>query len=945
VKAAAYVGRVGRLAVALGIGAAVITGYGCGPAWAQESQTAEPSNRSQTAGPSNRTPTAEPSNRTPTAEPSNRAPTDGVPSGTSEPSGAAPDGTGEADTPAPDGLDDLDEARANLDLDLDDLDLDLDDLDDVEDLEVVAEDETRSEYVLPEAQKEPGEFSGPTRSVPERSGRRGDHVPSPATGPDDQAGRRLPDPAGRAAEAFRSGAPHEPQPERAAVRAVTLRSGRVFSGPVFSGPVFSGQAVTAAAAVTPPKVPALRPWPTAFDPATAINYVVGLAADFVNMLLSPFAAGLPAPPSGPPTVWTLLAWVRREFFNSSPTIAYDPAANSQTVDDNGDPVIIGNIGASDADGDPLTYTLIGRPRYGGVVEIAADGTFVYRPTNAMAAVGGYDEFIVVVDDEAAGFHLNGPLGLLQFVPVIGNLLMPGGGHRVARVIRVEVAPVDGVDLSFPDDFHWGVAHSGFQAEGGPGVPVDPNADWYRWVHDAFNQLLGLTNGVPEHGPGAYLNYDEDAALASDELRMNTFRIGVEWSRIFPNSTASVNIRDEGGAITLADLEALDALADQEAVQHYRDVLAALRAHGLEPMVTVTHFTLPVWIHDPGARLLIQLGLPVSAAGWLSPDTATEFEKYAAYLAWKFGDQVDNWATLNEPVPPILTQYFAIPGLVPSWPPGVIRPDLASTFLVNQARGHVAAYNAIHAWDTVSATDGQPAAFVGFTNNMLPTRPADPANPLDVAAADAWNRLFNEWFLNAVIDGWVDANLDGIRTPDEIHPEFVGKTDFVGVQYYGSDRMVGFGFAPIPGFPFFRGIPLRCDASSPTCSDFNQPIDPGGLREVLEIAASYGKPLWITENGIADANDTKRPGYLATHLAVVQDLVAHGVDIRGYTYWSFVDNLEWSEGYHLQFGLYGSDPTTPELERIPKPASIGVISAIAGSNGLPPWLLEQYVRNL
>src|SRR5690606_38133237 len=122
---------------------------------------------------------------------------------------------------------------------------------------------------------------------------------------------------------------------------------------------------------------------------------------------------------------------------------------------------------------------------------------------------------------------------------------------------------------------------------------------------------------------------------------------------------------------------------------------------------------------------------VSAAGRLSPGTATEFEKYAAYLAWKFGDQVDNWATLNEPVPPVLTQYFAIPGLVPSWPPGVIRPDLASTFLVNQAKAHVAAYDAIHAWDTVSATDGQPAAFVGFTNNMLPNRPTNPINPLDV----------------------------------------------------------------------------------------------------------------------------------------------------------------------------------------------------------------------
>ncbi len=93
--------------------------------------------------------------------------------------------------------------------------------------------------------------------------------------------------------------------------------------------------------------------------------------------------------------------------------------------------------------------------------------------------------------------------------------------------------------------------------------------------------------------------------------------------------------------------------------------------------------------------------------------------------------------------------------------------------------------------------------------------------------------------------------------------------------------------------------------------------------MLELAASYGKPLWVTENGIADAGDSKRPPYIVNHIAVVQDMVAHDTPpILGYTYWSFVDNLEWAEGYDLQFGLYGSDPSTPpELERTPKPASI------------------------
>ncbi len=700
-------------------------------------------------------------------------------------------------------------------------------------------------------------------------------------------------------------------------------------------------------AVTAPAVPSLRPWPTAYDPATVVTYVGGLVSSLVKAVLDPFAAGVPSTPAEPPTVWTLLAWVRREFFNGSPSI--HPVINPQTTTG----LITGNLGATDPDNDPLTYTVVGTPHNGGTLEVDQAGNFTYRPMNAMAAVGGTDQFTVVVSDESAGLHVHGPLGLLKFVPILGNFLNPGGGDAVAQTITVHVDPVSGVDLSFPANFHWGVATAGFQAEGGPGSPVDPNSDWYKWVHDPINQLLGLTHGVPENGPGTYTQYDSDAALARNDLGMNTFRMSIEWSRIFPNSTASVNISDEGGGVSQADLEALDKLANQDEVEHYREVFASLRAHNLEPLITVNHFTLPSWVHDPTTtRVLAQLGLPAQDAGWLSPDTPAEFQKYAAYVAWKYGDQVDNWTVLNEPVPPVLTEFLSIPTVVPNWPPGLIRPDLASTFLVNEAKGYVAAYDEMHKWDTTVATPGQPAAFVGFANNMIPARPANPVNPNDMLAAQSWNDFYNRWFPNAVINGWVDANLDGIQTPDEVHPEMANKVDFMGVQYYGSQPMQGFGLAPIPGFPWLKGLPVRCSASSPTCSDFNQPTDPGGLREVLDIAASYKLangdqvPIWITENGIADKNDSKRPSYIVNHIAVVQDEIAHGMDIRGYTYWSFVDNLEWANGYDLEFGLYGSDPKTPELERTPRPASIAAISAITKdvNHSLPLSVLAMYIPN-
>src|SRR6185312_13768306 len=107
---------------------------------------------------------------------------------------------------------------------------------------------------------------------------------------------------------------------------------------------------------------------------------------------------------------------RREFLNESPTLTYNPLQNTQSLDDGGDVVVNGRVDVSDPDQEPHTYTVVGRPHDGGTVEIDEDGNFTYRPMNAMAAVGGTDQFTVVVSDEAAGLHVHGPLGLLKFVP-------------------------------------------------------------------------------------------------------------------------------------------------------------------------------------------------------------------------------------------------------------------------------------------------------------------------------------------------------------------------------------------------------------------------------------------------------------------------------------------------------------------------------------------------
>ncbi|MGB2920008.1 MAG: Ig-like domain-containing protein [Mycobacterium sp.] len=218
--------------------------------------------------------------------------------------------------------------------------------------------------------------------------------------------------------------------------------------------------------VAPPEVPSWRPWPTAYDLRTAVTYVVDLASSFVKALLQPFVSK-PAAPSADPAEWALVAWIRREFFNQRPTPVENPLPYTQSLTLEGDVVVTGAVGFEDRDGDPLSYTVIGRPHNGGTVHVDQNGDFIYRPMNAMAAVGGTDSFTVVVSDERAGLQIGGLLGLLKFVPILGPLLYPSGGHRVAHTITVTVDPVAGVDLPMPDGFRWGVAHSGFQARRRP----------------------------------------------------------------------------------------------------------------------------------------------------------------------------------------------------------------------------------------------------------------------------------------------------------------------------------------------------------------------------------------------------------------------------------------------------------------------------------------------
>ena len=662
---------------------------------------------------------------------------------------------------------------------------------------------------------------------------------------------------------------------------------------------------------------------------------------------APASRPTPSAPVGASAALDLLAAAGRElertFRNQYPTT--DPTIATSTAGG----VVTGNLGAADPEGDRLVYTVVGTPSLGRVTIDQATGDFTYIPVVDVASYGGTDAFTVSVSDET-NFHIHGlqgvmdaPIRLLRAIPFVGSLLsdyLPS--TNVTATVKLTFDG-DGTvaALTFPEGFHWGVSTAGFQSEMGAGAPLDVNSDWWQWLHDPINKLLlGWKGGVPENGPGAYTEYVTDARLASEGVGADTFRMSIEWSRIFPNSTEAVDISN---GVTPEVLAQLDALANADEVAHYSDQLAAMHAAGLDPMVTINHFTLPLWVHNPAqARVKELFGLtPQTAGGWVSSSTVTEFEKYSAYLAWKYGDQVTNWVVLNEPVNSMLTSYYAIP-FATNFPPALVRTDLVAVGLRNEAAAYSASYDLIHQLD--------PNAQVGFALNMYSWRAGDPTNPRDQQAAAQFSDFYNRWFPDAVLRGEVDANFDGVITPDEIHPELAGKADYFGVNYYSQGIVIGYGGLSVPSLPIVKGYPefsplinvvIGGCLPATECSDTAQIINPAGLRDVLDIADSYGIPLWVTESGLADAADANRASYTVRHLAVINKAIADGMDIRGYTAWSLTDNLEWVLGYDPRYGLYSYDPVT--LERTPRP-SVSLIHDIFSGNAISADAFRTYVKD-
>jgi beta-glucosidase/6-phospho-beta-glucosidase/beta-galactosidase len=481
------------------------------------------------------------------------------------------------------------------------------------------------------------------------------------------------------------------------------------------------------------------------------------------------------------------------------------------------------------------------------------------------------------------------------------------------------APAGASARDFPKDFLWGTAIAGFQTEaGGRPAHADRHSDWFVWSHDRANIDQGHVSGdLVERGPGHWRLFRHDADLARHRLGANAFRLSIEWSRLFPRSTRGARTPRE-----------LNRLVNQAAARHYGAELRAIRARGMKPMLTLNHFTLPSWLHDPIAVRAAFAGAgpddptpAVERGGWLNERTVREFGAFAAWAAWRYGRQVDLWVTLNEPMVVAVNGYVNVPGAFAGWfPPGVYSFRAAVQALRNLAKANALAYDAVHGHDR--------RARVGPVQNMIAFTPSDPASAGDRRGAGHADYVFNRVFLNAVVKGYDDADVDGRIEAGERRRDLRGRADFIGLNYYFRGRVTALPSPASSTVPLFDFLPTTTyrhpqNPTAPpcptTCTEFGAEVYPDGFRGALRTAGSYGLPVYVTENGLADSDDDMRRGYLVDHLRVLRGAMRDRLArVKGYFAWSLMDNFEWSAGYYPKFGFFSFNSST--LARHERPSA-------------------------
>lgn len=457
----------------------------------------------------------------------------------------------------------------------------------------------------------------------------------------------------------------------------------------------------------------------------------------------------------------------------------------------------------------------------------------------------------------------------------------------------------------PEGFTLGAATAAYQIEGSAFEDGRGPSIW-----DTFSRVPGaiLTGENGDVACDHYRRYQDDVQMMR-RMGLDSYRFSIAWPRIFPDGKT---FNSRGG-------------------DFYSRLVDELLEAEILPWPTLYHWDLPQALQDEG--------------GWLNRDTTDRFADYAAKMQQVLGDRITAWTTLNEPWCSSFLSHTAglhAPGLVS------VRGGLLSSHHLLLAHG-----KAINTWRSENSSQD-----LGVTLNLTVATAADAENPADVDAARRIDGQFNRWFLDPIFEGEYPNDIIADFTEvDRRAVEDFAKAirpgdmdvistnlDFLGVNYYHGEHVSGIApkvaaertEAPTPRetaspFPSNENI-FWVERGLPR-TDMNWEIDPGGLTTLLkrvsdDYTAKRDVALYVTENGAAfddvvmggptadtvptadavpttdsgSVEDTDRARFLEDHIAATIDAIDEGVDVRGYYYWSLMDNYEWAWGYSKRFGL-------------------------------------------
>ncbi len=423
---------------------------------------------------------------------------------------------------------------------------------------------------------------------------------------------------------------------------------------------------------------------------------------------------------------------------------------------------------------------------------------------------------------------------------------------------------------FPRGFLWGTATAAHQVEGN-----NTNNQWWQWEQGGHTQGL---SGLACDWWGGRWREDFDRAAEGGQ---NAHRFSVEWSRIQP---------------------APDRW-DEDALEKYRAMLRGLRERNMSALVTLHHFTDPLWVWEKGA--------------WENEEIVKLFEKFVRKTVSALKEYVTLWVTINEPNVYALGAYAE--GV---FPPGVQDIKRAIRVEANMLRAHAAAYHAIH--------EIQPEARVGYALHFRPMNPKHKWSPLDRLMRNIRYEGINMAFPSAISGGVMKSPLGKVAIP-----EARGTQDYLGLNYYSVDR-ISFSLANRKELFTYSDFPEDADYS-----DNRLLVNvPEGLFDTIKWAVKTypNLPILITENGTEDADDHMRPRYIAQHIHQMWRAVNFNWPVRGYFHWSLVDNFEWERGWTQRFGLWGLDTETQR--RIKRP-SVDLYTEICKENGLSSEMVQRY----